>query len=94
MQLVAFKRQNYTQNDVKMAILVSRVRTTGELGAPLNNTWAPLKNMICEKFFFFWGGVSKNIDCVILTCNFSFVYCDHPGLLCVKLQQQKSLINA
>ncbi len=42
-QLVAFKRQNYTQNNVKMAILVSRVRTMGELGAPLNNTWAPLK---------------------------------------------------
>ncbi len=42
-QLVAFKRQNSTQNDVKMAILVSRVRTMGELGAPLNNTWAPLK---------------------------------------------------
>ncbi len=55
------------------------------------------ENMICEKFFFFGGGgggVSKNIDCVILTCNFSFVYCDHRELLCVKLQQQKSLINA
>ncbi len=54
------------------------------------------ENMICEKEFFFGGGggVSKNIDCVILTCNFIFVYCDHRGLLCVKLQQQKSLINA
>ncbi len=48
-QLVAFKRQNYTQNDVKMAIL---------------------------QFQFCVG------------------YCDHRGLLCVKFQQQKSLINA
>ncbi len=70
-QLVAFKRQNYTQNDVKMAILVTRVRTTGELGAPLNNTWAPLKTWFVKSNFFLkkfgggggGGGVSKNIDC-------------------------------
>ncbi len=49
------------------------------------------ENVICEKSFILGG--SQNIDCVILTCNFSFVYCDHRGL-CVKLQQQKSLINA
>ncbi len=95
MQLVAFKRQNYTQNDVKMAILVSRVQTTGELGAPLNNTWAPLKTCFVEsRLIYFLGGGSQKILTVILTCNFSFVYCDHRGLLCVKLQQQKSLINA
>ncbi len=55
------------------------------------------ENMICEKYFFFnlfWGGGSQKILTVILTCNFSFLYCDHRGLLCVKLQQQKSLINA
>ncbi len=58
------------------------------------------ENVICEKLFFGGGGGggggggSQNIDCVILTCNFSFVYCDHRGLLCVKLQQRKSLINA
>ncbi len=33
-QLVAFKRQNYTQNDVKMAILVSRVQTLIIHGLP------------------------------------------------------------
>ncbi len=48
-QLVAFKRQHYTQNDVKMAILVSRVRTTGELAAPLNNTLGSPENVICGK---------------------------------------------
>ncbi len=54
------------------------------------------ENMICENFdfLFFLGGGSQKILTVILTCNFSFVYCDHRGLLCVKLQQQKSLINA
>ncbi len=88
MQLVAFKRQNYTQNDVKMAILVSRVQTTGELGAPLKTCFVE------SRLIYFLGGGSQKILTVILTCNFSFVYCDHRGLLCVKLQQQKSLINA
>ncbi len=43
------------------------------------------ENMICEIL----GGIKKYWQCVISMCNFSFVQCDHHGLLCKIAKKNK-----